>query len=365
MKKIICICIFSVSFLLVSGLCQATTTILTSASPDHTVISGNEETIFGTSASNQITLESGAKAELINFPGQNTIQIQAGSDLFTVFRSGTVVTFEGTDGTLLKIPATTSVQTVEFSDRGPLTLSIHGGQVMLDDQVVTTTPASIENDLGEPLISCGAFVTPSVWKEFDCYNLAAIGKDLGHDPFTPSWSLIGGYWQWGRKGPDPSQWYNTNTQHFAHGPTGPGASEANSGIYQRMGQRCCTRRLPGLDTIKTPNDPCPEGFRVPTITQWEGVLDNNTPNTVGTWSISSTNYSSARFFGSGLMLPAAGFRITAAVRCAYRGYNGCYWSSSESTAATTPGTCTSAAGTPGTSDYSARLDGFSVRCISE
>ena len=147
MKKIFCIFIFSASFLLVSGLCHSSTTILTKSSPDHTVISGNEETIFGTSASNQITLQSGAKTELINFPGQNTIQIQAGSDLFAVFRSGTVVTFEGTGGTLLKIPATTSVQTVAFSDRGPLTLSIHNGQVMLDDQVVTTIPASIENNL--------------------------------------------------------------------------------------------------------------------------------------------------------------------------------------------------------------------------
>jgi len=121
--------------------------ILRRTSPDHVIPSGSVQKVYGTSVSNQITLESGAKAELINFPGENSIQVQSGSDLFTVFRSGTVVTFEGTDGTLLKIPATISVQTVAFSDRGPLTLSIHNGQVMLDDQVVTTIPASIENNL--------------------------------------------------------------------------------------------------------------------------------------------------------------------------------------------------------------------------
>jgi hypothetical protein len=69
---------------------------------------------------------------------------------------------------------------------------------------------------------CGAYIAPDVWKEFDCYNLAAIGKVTGADPFTPSWELNGGYWQWGHKGPDTSQWYDTNTEHFAHGPTNPG-----------------------------------------------------------------------------------------------------------------------------------------------
>lgn len=53
--------------------------------------------------------------------------------------------------------------------------------------------------------TCGAYVAPGVWKEFDCYNLAAIGKATGVDPFTPSWGLIGGYRLWGRKGPDSSQ----------------------------------------------------------------------------------------------------------------------------------------------------------------
>jgi len=41
------------------------------------------------------------------------------------------------------------------------------------------------------------------------FNLAAIGKTTGDDPFTPSWRLIGGYWQWGRKGPDESEWYES------------------------------------------------------------------------------------------------------------------------------------------------------------
>ena len=54
-------------------------------------------------------------------------------------------------------------------------------------------------------MTCGAYVAPGVWKEFDCSNLAAIGKTTYDEPFYPSWRLIGGYCQWGRKGPDGNQ----------------------------------------------------------------------------------------------------------------------------------------------------------------
>lgn len=131
-----------------TGLNQATSTqeiILTIEDTDITISRGDNATVYGTSTSNHITLESGAIAELINFPGQNSIHIQSSSDLFSVSRSGTIVTFQGTDGTVLKIPATNSIQTVTFADRAPLTLSIYNHQVMLDDQVINTTSAVIEN----------------------------------------------------------------------------------------------------------------------------------------------------------------------------------------------------------------------------
>jgi TRAP-type mannitol/chloroaromatic compound transport system substrate-binding protein len=137
---------FFLAVLIVPVLCQASVTILSNTSPNHTVISGSDEQICGSSSSNQITLEGNAKAELINFPGQNVIEILVTAHGFTVSRSGTIVTFQDGNGTLLKIPATTDPQTVQFADQGPLTLSIHNGQVMLDDQVVTTTAATIQGD---------------------------------------------------------------------------------------------------------------------------------------------------------------------------------------------------------------------------
>jgi uncharacterized protein (TIGR02145 family) len=183
-----------------------------------------------------------------------------------------------------------------------------------------------------PQDTCGAYVAEGVWKEFDCYNLAAIGKVTGADPFTPSWELNGGYWQWGRKGPDPDviDWYNTNTSNFAHGPTGPELSDANDGTISDWVQ---SEAPDGAwsDATKTENDPCPVGFRVPTISQWQGVLDtnNNTQSTEGTWNSSPTNYSSALFFGNDLMLPAAGYRQFSSGALLNRGNSVKYWSSSE------------------------------------
>jgi uncharacterized protein (TIGR02145 family) len=205
-----------------------------------------------------------------------------------------------------------------------------------------------------------------VWKEFDCYNLAAIGKTTGDDPFTPSWRLIGGYWQWGRKGPDPDQedWYNTNTMHFAHGPTGPGESDANSGKISVWDSGYAPSGA-WSDSLKTANDPCSVGFRVPTKAQWYGVLNNNPQSTVGTWSDSATNYSSGRFFGSDLMLPAAGDRYHDSGGLYDRGRLGKYWSSSEYESEDV--WCLSFSnGRAGTYAYNLRRRaGRSVRCVAE
>ena len=215
----------------------------------------------------------------------------------------------------------------------------------------------------DPDSTCGAYVAPGVWKEFDCYNLAAIGKTTNDDPFTPSWRLIGGYWQWGRKGPDSSQWYDTNTENFAHGPTGPDSGDANDGEISSLNDNYAPDDS-WSDTSKTASDPCPTGYRVPTYSQWDGVLDNNTQSTVGTWSTDDTNYSSARFFGNDLMLSAAGYRFLGRGSLYHRGGSGTYWSSTHGTSnyAWSLNFYSSYATTYSSSD---RRNGFSVRCVAE
>ena len=43
---------------------------------------------------------------------------------------------------------------------------------------------------------CRAKVNATDYKDFMCYNLGAANTSA--DPFTPSWEINGGYWQWGR-----------------------------------------------------------------------------------------------------------------------------------------------------------------------
>jgi hypothetical protein len=86
--------------------------------------------------------KAGAGAKMVNMPGNNKITIQSGSSLFSVSRSGASVTFEGTDGTIFKIPATKTAQTIVFDDKN-FTLKIEAGSVMLDSQMIGTTRTSL------------------------------------------------------------------------------------------------------------------------------------------------------------------------------------------------------------------------------
>ena len=105
--------------------------VLTDEAPDARITAGSA-TIYGSPAPNHVTLEKGTHVELFNFPGSNTVTINVDSQLFNVFRSGAFVTVEGAEGTVVKMPATRSVQTVCFTDISH-DLYISGSRVMLGD----------------------------------------------------------------------------------------------------------------------------------------------------------------------------------------------------------------------------------------
>jgi uncharacterized protein (TIGR02145 family) len=289
-----------------------------------------------------------------------TVSVSVGTGYYSVSSSNSnvaTVSLIGNEITIAGVSAGTAV--IIVNDTG-------GGSAAVD---VTVTSAVT------PPVDCGAYVAPGVWKEFDCYNLAAIGKTTGDDPFTPSWRLIGGYWQWGWKGPDPSQWYDTNTEHFAHGPTGPGSGDANS---EKISNWDGTLAIPNgywSNSYKAANDPCPAGYRVPSKSEWQGMLDNMNGlwEIVGTWSTTEddhTNYTAAHILGRYLMLPAAGLRefIDDDWKGALfsRGSIGSYWSSSENTTNSSIGAANLIF-----SNYELGIENFhksfglSVRCISE
>ncbi|MCP4116555.1 MAG: hypothetical protein GY737_14310 [Desulfobacteraceae bacterium] len=97
--------------------------------------SGSVTHVYGSQGENKITLQSGALAKLFNFPGSNSIIIEASTGQFAISRSGATVTFQGTDGTLLVMPATTTPQSIIFNDKR-LNLKIYSGKVLLGDQTI-------------------------------------------------------------------------------------------------------------------------------------------------------------------------------------------------------------------------------------
>jgi uncharacterized protein (TIGR02145 family) len=195
--------------------------------------------------------------------------------------------------------------------------------------------------------ACGAYVAPGVWKAFMCHNL---GAKATADPFTPSWELIGDYYQWGRRAV------------AAKGPSGPGASQANGGAITGWNSTGAPDKS-WRDDIKTANDPCPVGYSVPTKVQWDGVLKNNQQRRVGTWDWSSTNYSSGIRLGESLFLPAAGYRDYSDGELNYRGYYGYYWSSTEISSGNVWDLYFNSSSAYTNGNY--RAYGFSVRCIAE
>ena len=213
---------------------------------------------------------------------------------------------------------------------------------------------------------CGAKVSASDWKDFLCHNL---GADQGTDPLTPSYRLVGNYYQWGRNplcfaidgadddNPCPTPiygalgpWGTTSGKDNADLIANWSNSDASDGSWNESGGG------------KTTKDPCPAGYRLPTKAEWDGVLANNTQSSVGTWATSTTNFAVGRLLGANLFLPGGGYRNGADGELFERGDAGYYWSSTESSGNAWGLKIDS--GSAAVSGY-ARTSGFSIRCIRE
>jgi uncharacterized protein (TIGR02145 family) len=157
---------------------------------------------------------------------------------------------------------------------------------------------------------CGAYVAPGVWKNFMCHNL---GADYTLDPLKPVQAIFGNYYQWGRSTVIADSYTSPSTKINMN--TGSVTSTAWN------------------DAAKTAADPCPAGYRVPTSEQWKGVANQtlNPVKGIGTFTESSTNFSSGGLVGNSLFLPFNGIRRasdgTANLTGYIRGARGFYWSS--------------------------------------
>ena len=198
--------------------------------------------------------------------------------------------------------------------------------------------------------NCGAYIASGVYKVFACFNLGA--SDTTGDPNSPVRGTNGNYYQWGRNAPAAVV---TGTEDAIVSTWGSQGGNSNNGNWTSS-------------ETGGPNNPCPTGFRVPSKTEWDGVINSslNTVTRTGSWNNTPTNFNYAIHFGTPtiktLTLPAAGFRSNTVGTLSYRGIYGYYWSSTEDVTSAKYLSFTSSIAYTWDNN---RTNGYSVRCVSE
>lgn len=145
-----------------------------------------------------------------------------------------------------------------------------------------------------------AYVAPGDLRTFLDYNL---GADTSLPSNIPSSGIKGDKYQWGvtAKIDNSTDW---------------SASPATDAALS--------------DAVKTANDPCPTGYRLPTGAEWQGVIANNSVQWVGNfyedgWG-SYNRHTSGLLINNSLFLPSAG-SINVGGEVASNNASGVYWSS--------------------------------------
>jgi uncharacterized protein (TIGR02145 family) len=212
-------------------------------------------------------------------------------------------------------------------------------------------------------------VRASGWLTFQCHNLGGVDitsdADLANITSQNFRTYHGDWYRWGSPNVSMANTVAHNDNDNWDDPDYQESSEDDTN--QKDGD--------GYNLWKTENNPCPAGWRLPTLAEWQAVIGNNTIKkyvgasgaaTQPSWTIDNNNpptgnYNNVMKVGDHLYLPAAGFRVAGNGELYGRGYYGFYWSSSSSSLYAF---VLNFYGSGHGIDNASRLSGLPVRCVS-
>ena len=277
------------------------------------------------------------------------------------------LTWSSSDETVAKVDQTGKITTVSDGTATITALAVGGVSATCTIKVKSAPSVTIKNYVVDGIdYGKGINIGGTVWAPVNC----------GYEPATADYKgyPYGKLYQWGRKyGQGYSTYYDATEPEIVEGPVMPsvGKSEDNKNVFYRVTTGpydwCSVQKddLWGYGTDeKSANNPCPDGWRIPTYDELDELRDNYSQ-----WTTNADGHIGYYFVGEytytedipQVFFPAAGCRSNYG-GVLNRGDGGYYWSSRPVN--------TNAYGLHfnGSGEYMQnylRAYGFSVRCVQE
>lgn len=157
---------------------------------------------------------------------------------------------------------------------------------------------------------CGAYMDNGKWLTFMCHNLGA--NDFA-DPLVPNVMLMGDYYQYANSAiafyGGAAETTHPGKKPYAKGTWKGTTSSTGGDYYKPPYNNDWNNTGTESEPIRGIGDPCPEGWRLPTKTELEQVLDsnNNSIKHVGHYQFLGQNPLNGLQIGESLFLSSCGY----------------------------------------------------------